>query len=129
MLYAYKLSREEIKDFIIKNSEKTKDNIYWCPKAIPIILESGLKRDLNYYYPRSIFKNKVFFTPIDFEYFLARKKINNDYAARVIEISEEFLKNNSDTLKLKLKDKVYPYDFSVEELLNNFIYFKLLNYL
>ena len=40
------------------------------------------------------------------------------------EIDKKFIENNYDTFGLKLKNKVKPYDFSVEELLDSYIYMR-----
>ena len=68
------------------------------------------------------FFNKVYFTQLDFDYFLTTERKNNYIYDTMREIDRKFMENNYDTFGLKLKQKVKPYDFNVEELLNNYIF-------
>lgn len=124
MILGYKFSREEIVNMIKEKCEKTKDDIYWTPNISVFLLQRGLSEDKKYYYPREDFYTKVYYTQLDFDFFLATKPINNYIHSMMQKIDESFNNNNYDTFGLKLKHKVKPYDFNVEELLNNYIYIK-----
>lgn len=124
MILGYKYNREEIVKMIQEKCEKTKDGIYWTPNIAVYIFARGLVDDRKYAYDRNDFVEKVYFTPIDIDYFLAKRK-KNDFTYRDLKkIDKKFMENNYDTFGLKLKNKVRPYDFNVEELLNNYIYIK-----
>jgi AAA15 family ATPase/GTPase len=88
----------------------------------------GLCDDKDYYYEREGFLDKVYFTKIDFDYFLSTERKNNYFYDMMKEIDKKFIENNYDTFGLKLKNKVKPYDFTVEELLNSYIYMRYASY-
>jgi len=124
MIEGFRFSREEIVKMIKEKCERTKDGIYWTPSIYIYLSGKGLCEDKKYCYKREDFYNKVYFTKIDFEYFLAEDVKNNYVYDMMKEIDEKFVENNYDTLGLKLKQKVKPYDFKVYELLDNYIYAK-----
>ena len=124
MIKGFKFSREEIVKMIKERCERTKDGIYWTPGIYIYLSGKGLCEDEKYYYKREDFYNKVYFTKIDFEYFLAKDVKNNRIYDMMKAIDEKFIENNYDTLGLKLKQKVKPYDFKLYELLDNYIYTK-----
>lgn len=121
MIIGYRFTRQEIVDKIKSTCKKTKDGIYWMPKITPFISLPGLNEDKEYCYPREDFAKKIYFTDFDFLYFLTTKALNNHIYAIMRKIDASFLSNNYDTIGLELKQKVVPYDFTLEELLNNYI--------
>lgn len=121
MIIGYRFTRQEIADKIKSCCKKTKDGIYWIPKITPFISLPGLNEDNKYYYERQEFARKLYFTDFDFLYFLAEKPLNNYIYAIMKKIDSSFLDNNYDTIGLELKQKVSHYDFTLEELLNNYI--------
>ena len=124
MIDGFKYSREEIVKMIKEKCERTKEGVYWTPNISAYLATKGLCDDKDYYYEREGFLNKVYFTKIDFEYFLSNERKNNYYYDTMKEIDKKFIENNYDTFGLKLKNKVKPYDFTVEELLNSYIYMR-----
>lgn len=124
MIEGFKFSREEIVKMIKEKCERTKDGIYWTPNISAYLSTKGFTEDKDYYYPREDFFNKVYFTKLDFDYFLAIGRKNNYIYDLMHEIDKKFLETNYDTFGLKLKQKVKPYDFNVEELLNNYIFMR-----
>ena len=124
MINGYRFTRQELVDKIKKYCKKTKDNIYWITKITTFISLKGLDEDKKYYYPRDDFKDKVYFTTLDFIYFLAEKPINEHVFSLMKKIDQSFLTINYDTIGLELKQKVTPYDFTLEELLDNYINLK-----
>lgn len=124
MILGYKYNREEIVKMIQEKCERTKDGIYWTPNIVVYLIMKGLADDSKYAYDREDFFEKVYFTQTDFDYFLAKRKKNDLRYKDMKKIDKAFINNNYDTFNLKLKDRVRPYDFNVEELLNNFIYIK-----
>ena len=124
MIQGFKFSREEIVKLIKERCERTTDGIYWTPDIAAYLSTKGFTEDKDYYYPREDFLSKVYFTKLDFDYFLATERKNNYIYDLMREIDNKFLENNYDTFGLKLKQKVKPYDFNVEELLNNYIFMR-----
>ena len=128
MIDGFKYSREEIVKMIKEKCERTKEGIYWTPNISAYLTTRGFCEDKDYYYEREGFFNKVYFTKIDFEYFLSPERKNNYSYDMMKEIDKKFIENNYDTFGLKLKNKVEPYDFNVEELLNSYIYMRYASY-
>jgi hypothetical protein len=120
MINGYKFTREEIVILIQEKCERTGDGIYWTPSVSAYLCSKGLCED-KYCYPREDFLGKVYFTPLDFEYFLTKDRKNNYIYDTMKAIDRNFLNNNYDTFNLKLKDTVKPYLFNLEELLDNYI--------
>lgn len=120
MINGYRFSREEIVKLIQEKCERTRDGIYWTPNISAYLCSKGLCED-KYYYQREDFLNKVYFTPLDFEYFLTTDKKNNYIYDTMKAIDKNFINNNYDTFNLKLKNTVKPYLFNLEELLDNYI--------
>lgn len=121
MIEGFKYSREEIVKMIQEKCERTRDGIYWTPNISAYLTTRGFSEDNNYHYKRDDFFNKVYFTPLDFEYFLTETRKNNYIYETMRNLDKKFLENNYDTFGLKLHDKVKPFDFNVEELLDNYI--------
>lgn len=121
MISGYRFTRQELVDKIKACCKKTKDNIYWIPKITPFISLKGLNEDRKYFYNRDEFSKKIYFTDYDFLYFLTEKPLNRHIYAVMKKIDDAFLNNNYDTIGLELKQKVLPFDFTLEELLNNYI--------
>ena len=124
MINGFKFSREEIVKMIKEKCERTKEGIYWTPDISAYLSAKGFSEDTDYHYPREDFFNKVYFTMLDFDYFLTTERKNNYIYDTMREIDRKFMENNYDTFGLKLKNKVKPYDFNVEELLNNYIFMR-----
>lgn len=124
MINGFKFSREEIVKMIKEKCERTKEGIYWTPDISAYLSAKGFSEDNDYHYPREDFFNKVYFTNLDFDYFLTTERKNNYIYDTMREIDRKFMENNYDTFGLKLKNKVKPYDFNVEELLNNYIFMR-----
>lgn len=124
MINGFKFSREEIVKMIKEKCERTKEGIYWTPDISAYLSTKGFSEDKDYNYPREDFFNKVYFTKLDFDYFLTTERKNNYIYDTMREIDRKFMENNYDTFGLKLKNKVKPYDFNVEELLNNYIFMR-----
>ena len=124
MINGFKFSREEIVKMIKEKCERTKEGIYWTPDISAYLSTKGFSEDKDYHYPREDFFNKVYFTKLDFDYFLTTERKNNYIYDTMREIDRKFMENNYDTFGLKLKNKVKPYDFNVEELLNNYIFMR-----
>lgn len=121
MIEGFRYSREEIIKMIQEKCERTKDGIYWTPNISAYLSARGFSEDKDYYYKRADFFNKVYFTSLDFEYFLSDTRKNNYVYETMRNIDGKFLENNSDTFGLKLRNKVANFDFNVEELLDNYI--------
>lgn len=121
MIEGFKYSREEVVKMIQEKCERTRDGNYWTPGISAYISARGFNEDKDYHYKRDDFFSKVYFTPKDFDYFLAKTRKNNYVYETMRNIDKKFMENNYDTLGLRLKDKVKPYDFNVQELLDNYI--------
>ena len=115
MIDGFKFSRPEIVKMIQERCERTKDGIYWTPNISAYVSARGFSDDKDYHYPREDFFNKVYFTKLDFDYFLTTERKNNYIYENMREIDRKFLENNYDTFGLKLKNKVKPYDFKLED--------------
>lgn len=124
MINGFKFTREEIVKMIEEKCEKTRDGIYWTPNIAAYLTIRGLTDDKKYYYKREDFFNKVYFTKIDFTYFLSTKKLDAYTFNMMKEIDKKFICNNYDTFGLTLKKKVKPYDFNVEELLDTYVFMR-----
>lgn len=124
MIDGFRFSRQEIVKLIQEKCERTKDGIYWTPNISAYLSTRGFSEDIDYYYPREDFLDKVYFTKTDFDYFLSKERKNNYIYENMRAIDKKFIENNYDTFGLKLKQKVKPYDFNVEELLNNYIFMR-----
>lgn len=124
MINGFKFSREEIVKMIEEKCEKTKDGIYWTPTISAYLSVRGLSEDKKYYYKREDFLDKVYFTSMDFQYFLSKKKLDTYTFNMMKEIDKKFICNNYDTFGLKIKKKVKPYDFTVEELLDTYVFMR-----
>lgn len=124
MIEGFRYSRQEIYEIIKTKCEKTKEGIYWTPHIAVYLVNKGLVTDSEYKYKRDGFFNKLYFTETDLTFFLAKESLNDYNYMLMKRIDQSFLDNNYDTMNLKLRNKVKPYDFTVEELLNSFIFLK-----
>lgn len=124
MINGFKFSREEIVKMIEEKCERTKDGIYWTPNISAYLTVKGLNDDSKYYYKREDFFYKVYYTKIDLDYFLAKKKLDIYTFNMMKEIDKKFLYNNYDTFGLTIKKKVKPYDFTVEDLLDTYVFMR-----
>ena len=70
----YIFSRKDIVSLIKKN-EKTKDGNYWYPDLINIILIKGKIDDNIYFYERSLFKYKLYYSELDIQLFLSEEPL------------------------------------------------------
>lgn len=116
MLLLYKFTREDIVKKIKSYDKQTNDGHYWFPIFDEVNEERGITTD-DYYYPREMFKNKLYFTEDDIKLYLAKRKqrVNMDLkyrkALRFYDINKE--------LKLyHVNDKVPPNEFTVGELID-----------
>ena len=120
MINHYKLDRNDIIN-LIKNNQKTRDGNYWYPYFDEINEEKGKKNDCDYYYPREMFKHKMYFTDEDVELYLSKEKkdINMDAKYRK---SLQFYETNKELKSLNISDLVLPNEFTVEELIDSYEY-------
>lgn len=119
MINHYKLSREDIVK-LIKSEETTKDGHYWYPYFDDLNEIKGQKED-NYYYPREMFKHKLYFTNEDIELYLAKKKMNINMDVKYRK-GIRFYDINKELKNLKLNDVVPPNQFSISELIDAYEY-------
>lgn len=129
MIKSYKYSRDALVRMFKFFGEKTKDGNWWIPDFSHYAYDdSGLEYDFDYLYRREIFYGKVFFTPREVSMLLAKKKDKHDFEKFEVDemhrLNDDFLKTNSSILSLNLDDKVDNMRFTVEELLDCYIYLK-----
>lgn len=115
-------TREFIYRDIRKKFRKTKNGFYWYPMINSVLFAKGLINDNDYFYPRSMFANFLYWTDKELELFVAKKKLETDIA-NLCRIKNMFYSNNFDMITLELKDKVLPYSYTVEEVIDAFEYF------
>lgn len=122
MIKGYLLKRESIIKLIL-DSDKTKEGNYYCPFFEKINELSGNIKDINYYYNRSVFKNKVYFTEKDVELYSSNKEVKNfdidDYRI----LSNKFYDIYEQIKSLDLKEKIPKEENTLEDVIDTFIYF------
>lgn len=122
MLFSnYALSREDILH-IIKKEKKTKDGNYWAPKIMNIMLIKGKVKDTEYYYERSLFKNKMYFSPIDIEIFLSKEPFSDLDIDEWSKKTLRFYETNKELADFDVNEYLPSQDFSVAELIDMYEY-------
>lgn len=113
-------SREELVG-MIKTAPRTKDGCFFFPRFKVLILLQGKQADEGYHYDRIWFVNKICFTDLDIQMFLAKRKLNLDLS--ILNIIEQKL---NEVLKgmefLNLSDRIPGEDYTLEELIDTTIY-------
>lgn len=120
MLNNYKFTRENIVKQITSFDEATQDGHYWFPLFDEINEEKGENLD-DYFYPREMFKHKMYFTKEDIRLYLSKRKerINMDVKYRK---ALRFYETNKELKRFNVKDIVPPNEFTVGELIDAFEY-------
>lgn len=128
MINGFKFSREDITRYMEEYCEKTPDNVYWCPILNEMIRETGLIDDKDYYYRREYFFDCMYYDDKLIQYFLAKNKLDNNEFDMLISIARRFKEQNEDILEKKLENYVKPNNFTVEELIDNYININYIKY-
>lgn len=118
MIRRYLLSRKEIISLILK-AEKTKDSYYYYAKFDEINTLSGKEQD-DYFYPREIFMNKIYFADNDIKLYLAKKKINNFDEIDYQSLNKKFKDIFNGLENLKLNEFVPGYKYTINDIIDNF---------
>lgn len=120
MLNNYKFTRENVVKQITSFDEATRDGHYWFPLFDEINEEKGENLD-DYFYPREMFKHKMYFTKEDIRLYLSKRKerINMDVKYRK---ALRFYETNKELKRFNVKDIVPPNEFTVGELIDAFEY-------
>lgn len=115
----YALSRRNIMN-LIYDSPITKDGYYYFPNFNTFNEMKGDVSEPEYYYPRLMFRNRVYFDTIDCLLYLSRKKFRGIHPDYYRAYSEKFYEMYKGYKTLGLKDKIPEEHYSLEELIDNF---------
>ena len=127
MILYYCLSRKEIIN-IIKRKDKTSDGYYYFPDFNILNELKGNIVDVNYYYNRNIFKNKVYFTDYDINLYLSEKKIEDFDYDEYRAIYDKFYDIFKEFKILNLKDKIPNEENTIENLIDTYEYIIKIKY-
>lgn len=125
----YALTRIQLK-ILIERSNKTKDGNYWCPWFPLVLKQRGFYNDVGYTYERCFFEDFTIFNEDLLEYFMKKSSLRHEDMSKIEMIGgymKGFYDNNKELATLNLKD-VIPFNlYTLEELIDNFIYIKIKN--
>lgn len=120
MIRSCLFSRKELVD-IIKKSPKTNDGYHFCPRFKLIVLQTGNKKDNDYYYDRTLFKDFCCFNDDDISMFISKKKKATD-----IDLLNVIQTKLNEVIKgyefLNITDYLPKEQYTLEELIDTTIY-------
>lgn len=123
MIIEYEYCREQIVENILCDGKKTNDGFYWYPNFSYENLLEGNCKDYEFYYPREMFKFKLYFSKSEIEAYLAKNKINNFDIDFMFRKSIQFYDNNKNLIEYKNINKKLPnVEFTLNELIDCFEY-------
>lgn len=122
MIHEYYYTREQIVENIINDGKITNDGYYWYPNFININLKEGNEKDYEYYYPRELFKYKLYFSRYELKIYLSKIKLDYDIDD-MYRKSIKFYENNISLININNINKKLPnVDFTLNELIDCFEY-------
>lgn len=116
---SFKYSRTTLSK-IIRHSNQTKDEFYWCPFIHTILLEPGSCQDNDYFYNRDLFEKKLYFTEYDLQLLMEKEEIQGFDQIYYKQKSEKFFNTNEELVNLEVYDRVPKNVFTVGELIDTF---------
>ena len=123
MIIEYEYCREQIAENILCDGKKTNDGFYWYPSFIYENSLEGNCKDYEFYYPREMFKFKLYFSEDDIKAYLSKKKIDNFDIDFMFRKSIQFYDNNKELKKYKnINIKLPGVEFTLNELIDCFEY-------
>lgn len=115
----YIFSRDDIV-MLIKKNKKTKDGNYWCPNIINIILIKGKVDDNKYFYERSLFKYKLYYSELDIEILLSEEPLSEIDIDEWYRKSLRFYDTNKELTDFDINECIPGQEFTIEELIDTY---------